>query len=184
MRPDAEHKLQSAVVQHLKLSAAPEYWPDIERIITRTVLRGECWEWTGCTRNGGYGQHRLIGTRRDVVVHRHVMEALGHDIEDRTVCHRCDNPPCWNPEHLFVADQKANIHDCIAKGRHSPPPPTDWPAVMRDRPHHWQKLDREQIPEIRRRLALGHRQKDIAADFGVTFQAISKIKTGTRWAHL
>lgn len=76
-----------------------------------------CWPWTAHTRRRGYGCIRLPG--RNVVAHRYAW-ALTHGAEptpDRFVCHRCDNPPCCNPAHLFLGDAAANMADMASKGR-------------------------------------------------------------------
>ena len=73
-----------------------------------------CWEWTGKRVGRGYGGYGNNGR-----AHRLSASAfLGVNIQGRYVCHHCDNPPCVNPNHLFVGDAAANVRDCIAKGRH------------------------------------------------------------------
>jgi hypothetical protein len=94
----------------------------MESIFARCVVRGECWEWTGARRPKGYGIVRAPGTRRNEGPHRVVMRCLGYDVEGKHVCHRCDNPSCCNPDHLFVGTAADNVRDCMAKGRFVPPP--------------------------------------------------------------
>jgi hypothetical protein len=73
----------------------------------------------------------------------------------------------------------------MQKGRFVPPPRTDWPSqIVNGGGHHWQKLSVEQVREIRRRLSTGEKQASIAADFGVSFKTISKIKLRQRWAYV
>jgi hypothetical protein len=81
------------------------------------VTGGGCWEWTGATVPGGYG--RLRGDdARSTLAHRAAwLWANGPFPDGLKVCHRCDNPPCCNPEHLFLGTQLENMRDCVAKGR-------------------------------------------------------------------
>ena len=79
----------------------------------------ECWPWTGSTNEHGYGSVRRA--RRLVKAHRMAWmlttgEALTPDIH---ICHRCDNPPCCNPAHLFRCDYVLNTADKVAKNRQS-----------------------------------------------------------------
>jgi hypothetical protein len=73
----------------------------------------------------------------------------------------------------------------MQKGRHAPPPVTDWPhQIVNGSGHHWQKLSIADVTEIRRRLKAGEKLVSIADDFGVSFQQISKIKLRKRWFYL
>jgi hypothetical protein len=84
-----------------------------------------CWEWQG-SKKRGYG-HTIIGSRTDgtrktVAAHRLSYETFVGPIPDgMEVCHKCDNPCCVNPEHLFVGTRQDNIDDREAKGRNNPP---------------------------------------------------------------
>lgn len=76
----------------------------------------ECWEWQGPT-NHGYGYIRIDGPKR--YMHRFSWELHNGEITDGLfVLHKCDNPSCVNPDHLFLGTQRDNVYDCIAKGRH------------------------------------------------------------------
>lgn len=71
-----------------------------------------CWPWTGQKTRAGYG--RL----NDAKAHRLVFEEANGPIPaGKLVCHRCDNPICVNPAHLFAGDYTANIRDMMRKGR-------------------------------------------------------------------
>ena len=72
-----------------------------------------CWFWTRSTTRNGYGKTFFEG--RQVTAHR-VSWFLTHGSwPEECACHKCDNPPCCNPDHLFDADQSANVVDMYEK---------------------------------------------------------------------
>lgn len=90
-----------------------------ERFETR-FLRGspdECWEWLGTKLKKGYGQIRGVG--EDVWMAHRLAFFLAYGSLPRLlmVCHRCDNPSCVNPGHLFLGTAKDNVQDMMVKGR-------------------------------------------------------------------
>ena len=86
-----------------------------------------CWPWKGTRHDFGYGQIWVDGRQR--LAHRVVFE-LVYGYQPDTVCHRCDNPPCVRPDHLFGGTQADNARDMWEKGRGSAPP------VRRPGPEH------------------------------------------------
>ncbi|SRR5579883_375492 len=160
--------------------ALPEYREQLTSVFKNCIVAGDCWEWMGARRDAGYGLIKIWGTRKNIGVHRFVCLALGGQInDDNHVCHSCDNPPCCNPDHLFVGTPKENHQDSVNKGRDSTPPRLSWA----NRRHPSAKLTRHDIPLIREALRNGLPIKAIAKRFGVSFQTISKIKTGALWSH-
>ena len=76
----------------------------------------ECWEWTGKLNRDGYGGFKM--NHEWMQVHRWSMKFAGHNIAGKVVCHKCDNPKCVNPDHLFLGTQQDNIKDMHNKKRY------------------------------------------------------------------
>lgn len=92
----------------------------LERFWAKIDVRGpdECWEWTATRHYKGYGEFRIV-TSRSAKAHGVAwILANTRDIPaGMVVCHRCDNPPCCNPGHLFLGTVGDNNRDRAAKGR-------------------------------------------------------------------
>jgi hypothetical protein len=139
-----------------------------------------CIEWTGAKNPNGYG---LIGRGRRteglVKAHRLAYELKHGPIpEGMGVLHECDNPPCCNPDHLFLGTQTDNNADMDAKGRRSLPP------TLKGEENGSAKLSSAQVVEIKRFLSLGKHQRVIALAFGVSQATINNINTGRNWTHV
>ena len=148
-----------------------------------------CWPWTTAGRviDGEYGKFRLRGA------HRVSWELANGPIPDGLcVLHRCDNPPCVRPDHLWIGTKKDNIRDAMSKGRNVPPPVMrgiDHPARYRGvttigSRNSQSKLTEAVIPEIRTRVASGESRRSIARSLGVHHSVISGIVRGTKWRHV
>lgn len=147
-----------------------------DRLLDRIVVNPEtgCWEWQGATDELGRG---AIGiNRKRYRVHRvsaHIY--LGMPLDSRLlVCHHCDNPECINPAHLFLGTNKDNSQDMVRKGRCRP-------GHLAGEQIGTAKLTRQQVEEIRRAIAAGEVQAQIARDYGVARSTITWIKKGNTW---
>jgi hypothetical protein len=128
-----------------------------------------CIPWTSQQNKRGYGVFRLGGRdSKRTSAHRVSWVIKNGDLEPGImVLHRCDNPSCVNPNHLFIGSAKQNTEDMVAKDRHP------W----RDGTP-WQKLDAQSVERIRELRAAGHTQQNVADLLGVSRPLISMIEHG------
>ncbi len=93
--------------------------------------------------------------------------------EDLLVCHKCDNPSCINPNHLFLGTQKDNMQDCIDKGRFNRP---------KGEQHGSSKLTWKKVEEIRSLFSDKiHNQTKLSKMYNVNQKTISSIVHYKLW---
>jgi predicted XRE-type DNA-binding protein len=130
-----------------------------------------CWEWTGA-RDQRTGVGRISVDNRSAKVPRVALLAWkGLELTpDEFVLHTCDNPACFNPDHLIVGDRQARDEKAKAEGRY-------WKAGGEENSN--VKLSDEQVAEIRERYeAGGVKQTELAADYGISQHHVSEIVRG------
>jgi len=156
-----------------------------------TVDENGCWNWTRAT-NKGYGVVNAMN--RTFGAHRVSYElSIGPIPAGGSVCHRCDNPKCINPDHLWLGSHAENMEDMKTKGRSSPPPVHSGKDHWRNRyPEKIQrgeqqanaKLTDDQVIAIRRAYIAGEHRDTIAARYGLSPLSIPDLVSGKSWKHL
>lgn len=151
-----------------------------ERFWNKVARRGpaECWEWQGYRASSGHGRVSLgfsaKGERLRDGAHRWAWVLTNGPIPDGLcVCHRCDNPPCCNPVHLFLGSHAENQRDRHEKGRDA-----------RGSRHGIARLNELQVCGIMARYLQGKQQNHIAAEYGVSPNTICRIVNRTVWQHI
>ncbi len=134
---------------------------------------GSCWPWTGTRIPKGYGYFSLGGKKRRA--HRLAWVFSSGPIPTGLhVLHRCDNPPCVNPAHLFLGTNRQNVDDMLVKGR-SPRSP----GVRNGRA----TITESAVREIRDAAAHGESQRTIARRLRITDSLVSMIVLQKIWKH-
>jgi hypothetical protein len=133
-----------------------------------------CWMWTGAIMSFGYGSFQMWKeTKRAEPAHRAAWLLFRGAIPDGLcVCHTCDNPPCVNPDHLYIATHAENMADKIRKGR------CNYPIGSRCGTA---KLTEQDIPYIRQST---EGVTALARKFGVGRTAIRRVRSGRGWKHV
>lgn len=175
----------------------------IERRFWKHVDRrgpGECWPWLGFLSASGYGRLREGGRNGQMWMAHRFSYVLhfgpipdGDGYHGLCVCHRCDNPRCVNPAHLFLGTFQDNVDDRVRKdrsarvtglanGAHTHPE-----KVARGSSHYAAKLTDEQVKAIRavKPAERVHETADqIAAQYGISHSHVIKLWYGYKWKHL
>ncbi len=145
---------------------APEATPD------------KCWEWTGKAKHAhGYGIINLGTGEGNMLAHRLAFTLKHGPIPTgMKILHRCDNPPCCNPGHLFLGSQADNMRDKAEKGR-----------APRGEDNHARKITAKDVRCIREAYAHGYGEKtqpELAEKYGIRQSAISGIVNHRLWKHI
>lgn len=130
----------------------------------RKCKKTGCWVWTKSKTSKGYGRMNVDG--KTVRAHRLAWKLYNGRIgKGKCVLHKCDNPSCVNPDHLFLGTNSDNTRDMMEKQRY------------------FGKLKVKEVSEIKKLLKT-HTQVELADKYNVSQSAISSIKTGRNWSHV
>jgi transposase len=177
---------QESTIQADRKRPAPATWGDdivqsswkreaaLKTIVKRiSISSAGCWEWQGA-KTLGYGSVKIpeIYGSFKIMVHRLSWVAFkGESINDGLfVCHKCDNPACCNPDHLFLGTQRQNLLDCSVKGR-----------TLTGAKSATAKFSKDDIERVKDMLATGMTGKYISKKTGISPSHISRIRRGYTW---
>lgn len=158
-----------------KQSVEERFWKYIDKLDGNN----SCWLWVGSKNRHGYGTITVDG--KSLLAHRvsweiHFGAIPSHEsYHGLCVLHKCDNPPCVRPDHLFLGTNRDNAIDKIDKNRQ---------AVFAGEHNPRSVLTEKDVKEIRGRCADGERQTDIAREYGVSKYAVWRVIHRKNWAHI
>jgi hypothetical protein len=145
-----------------------------------TANSNRCWHWGASLDTNGYGQFHLNVSYKNgkMFMATRVAYYLHYNIDPigLAVCHKCDNPKCCNPDHLFLGTLSDNSVDMVRKGRHNKPFGENCKSS---------KLKESQVLEIREKYKTGlFSQRKLAKEFKVHQTIIGDIVNNQIWKHI
>lgn len=142
-----------------------------ERLFEKVDKTDECWNWTGYKNKQGYGSIKV--NDKMIKTHRLSYELFFGEIpHGLDVLHKCDNPSCLRPDHLFIGDDKANTQDSISKGRHVIPIAN-------------KKLTVNNVIEIRNKyMPFKYSIRKLAKEYKVSYWAIQSVLNRKNWKNV
>jgi hypothetical protein len=166
----------------LNKSSPEDFWSNLDKKTSYCKrLRSYCWEYAGSRSPQGYGQVMYQG--RQYRAHQLAFLLDFGRLAEPMTLHRCDNPPCCRPSHLYEGDGSDNMNDMYSRGRGNRPLGVD---------HHMSKVDEKQRREIaaryleiknessRRGLTRSGRKavSALAEEFGISVDTVRRITSG------
>jgi hypothetical protein len=154
--------------------SSPEmrFWSRLDKNGPKHPVVGICWKWTSTKDRRGYARMKIAGC--SPLAHRYSWTLHYGAIPDGLhVLHRCDNPGCVNPHHLFLGSDRDNAADMVSKNRQA--------KGIR---HPKAKLTEEQVKEIRTRYRNrdnGCTLRSLAWEYGLTCAAIHAVVHEYHW---
>lgn len=145
--------------------------PLADRMASKTITGPDCWLWSGTKDSWGYGQIKVLGYYRQA--HRVAFELANGPIQRGLfVCHRCDNPACVRPDHLFLGTPNDNHRDMMRKGRAS---------FATGERHSQAKISARDAARIPLLYADGLSMAAIGERFGIHATTVSSVLRGRTW---
>ena len=148
----------------------------LKRFWSKVDIRSEeeCWQWKGWCDEEGYGRFKMNG--KGERASRAIVKLMGQIIpKGEWVLHKCDNPTCVNPKHLYVGTPSQNSMDRENRKRGRP---------LIGSNNGYNKLDENKVTEIKSLLNCGFNNTEIGLMYNVTRSTISYISSGKIWKHV
>jgi len=168
---------QSIIIRGKEVKITPKL---IERFWSRVDKESSpsgCWNWIGCKSPRGYGRFG-IGKKMERANRISLALVVGSLKDDWHACHKCDNPSCVNPDHLWLGSPAENMQDMIKKGRRSNISP-------KGECHGFSRLTENDAREIRERyIPWKFSRGTLAKIYGVSRGTIQAVLEGRTWRHV
>lgn len=168
-----EEAIQSVTVRGKEVKITPEILERFWSKIDKENNPNDCWEWMACKNRKGYGDFGING----ITYQAHRLSFLIHNggsVDGMLVCHKCDNPSCVNPDHLWVGTTQENTLDMLKKGR-----------SLKGEYHPISKLTEEIVLRIRLLYqGGGHSHSTLSQMFAIHSRTVGNIVNRERWAHV
>ena len=146
-----------------------------ERFWEKVSKSAGCWEWTANKING-YGRIGLTSSRKAIFAHRLRYEIHYGPVPDGMfVLHKCDNPGCVRPDHLFLGTKADNNRDRAQKGRSRP---------VKGESHGRSKITSQDVRRMRQLYKSGRTPASLGREFGISAAQASGIVRGKFWRHV
>jgi uncharacterized protein YerC len=141
--------------------------------VVKNDLTTECWEWKGTPDREGYGRIQTKwGIHMGGYAHRVSFQLFVGPIVKGTINHRCDNPICVRPEHLYDGTMEENMNDRDTRGRH---------AKLRGTKHGSSIFTDDDLNAIREMRKQGSTYVEIASHYDCNRRTIERLCKGTTY---
>lgn len=168
------------VLSQLRENDLHRFWSQVDTLTGPVTKIGRCWVWTGNHVRGGDPQRTKAGqiNLRGKVIYAHRLSyemKFGYLDPDILVCHKCDNPPCVRPSHLFLGTHLDNVLDMRRKGRGYDIPP------LRGEESPSAKLTAKEAKQCLKLRQQGLTYRQIGKRYGVSPSTIMILCKGRTW---
>ena len=147
------------------------------------IIKNEngCWEWQGLLNVGGYGYFTDYSIGKRCLAHRYSYKIYRGEITNNLhVCHKCDNPKCCAPDHLFLGTDKENMQDCKDKGRTA----KGDKVARKGEDNKNSKFTNEIVLDIRKMCEEGYKDRQIAEKHNCSVYQINAVRHRRSWKHI